>query len=380
MGERQSAMEDLGVEVRIDGLDKTFWRGKQVLLTGHTGFKGSWATLWLSSLGAEVTGLALTPETEPNLFALASVQNNVRSHIVDLRDREAVSATVRAAAPEIVIHMAAQPIVRRSYVEPVENFATNIMGTVHLLDALRSVDCLKTVLVVTTDKVYENTELGVAFREDDPLGGHDPYAASKAAAEIVTSSYARSFFEEKGVRVATARGGNVIGGGDFSLDRIVPDVWRAVRAGEPVLLRNPAAARPWQHVLDCLSGYFSFVRGLTDGAKLPAALNFGPPHDSAPLSVAELAAAVQAALGAGDKWRPAKDAGPREMMQLEIDSSRARAVLGWKDHLPGHLSVEWLSEWYRGLNTGEDMRAITLSQIAAYEKLYRAANAPLGAS
>lgn len=372
-------MENLGVlSLRIDGLDKSFWRGKRVLLTGHTGFKGSWATLWLASLGADVTGLAMPAETDPNLFALASVEDDIRSHIVDLRDAAAVREVVDAAAPEIVIHMAAQPLVRRSYAEPVENFATNVMGTVHLLDALRNVEALKTVLVVTTDKVYENAEQGIAFRENDPLGGHDPYAASKAAAEIVTSSYARSFFDEKGVRVATARGGNVIGGGDFSQDRIVPDVWRAARAGEPVILRNPNAARPWQHVLDCLSGYFSFVRGLDDRLDLPTALNFGPPHDSAPLTVAELASAVQSALGAGEKWRPANDAGPREMTTLEIDSSRARAVLGWSDHLSGHLSVEWLSEWYRALNTGKDMRQTTLSQIAAYEKLYHMAKSPMG--
>jgi CDP-glucose 4,6-dehydratase len=364
--------------LRIDGLDKAFWRGKRVLLTGHTGFKGSWATLWLSSLGADVTGLSLSPETEPNLFTLASVEKGIHSHIADLRDRETVNAVVRVAAPEIVIHMAAQPIVRRSYVEPVENFATNVMGTVHLLDVLRYVETLKTVLVVTTDKVYENAERGISFREGDPLGGHDPYAASKAAAEIVTSSYARSFFDEKGVRVATARGGNVIGGGDFSQDRIVPDVWRAARAGEPVILRNPNAARPWQHALDCLSGYFSFVRALDDRTDVPSALNFGPSHDSTPLSVAELAAAVQSALGAGDKWRPADDVGPREMMHLEIDSSRARSVLGWKDQLSGHLSVEWLSEWYRALNAGKDMRLTTLSQIAAYEELYRAVTAPVG--
>jgi CDP-glucose 4,6-dehydratase len=365
-------VEDLGsLIVVIDGLDKTFWRGRRVLLTGHTGFKGSWAALWLSSLGAEVTGLSIAPETEPNLFTLASVESDIASRIADLRDRDAVEAVVRDADPEIVLHMAAQPLVRRSYAEPVENFAINVMGTVHLLDALRNVEALRTVLVVTTDKVYENAEQGVAFRESDPLGGHDPYAASKAAAEIVTSSYARSFFDEKGVRVATARGGNVIGGGDFSQDRIVPDIWRAVRAGEPVILRNPAASRPWQHALDCLSGYFAFMRGLDERADLPTALNFGPPRDSAPLTVSELAAAVQLALGQGEKWRPANDAGPREMTTLDIDSSLARAVLGWRDRLPGHMSVEWLSEWYRALNAGRDMRSVTLGQIATYEELHR---------
>jgi CDP-glucose 4,6-dehydratase len=358
--------------VRIDGLDTAFWRGKRVLLTGHTGFKGSWAALWLAHLGADLTGISIAPDSEPNLFTLAAADRGIHSHLIDLRDRDGLRACVAGANPEIVIHMAAQPLVRRSYAQPVENFETNVMGTVHLLDALRGVQHLDTVLVVTTDKVYENAEEGKAFREDDPLGGHDPYAASKAATEIVVSSYARSFFADKGVKMATARGGNVIGGGDFSEDRIVPDVWRAVRAGEPVMLRNPLAARPWQHVLDCLSGYFTFVRGLSEGSVTAPALNFGPPHDSAPVTVAELASAVQSALGAGEIWRPANDAGPREMTRLEIDSRRARALLGWTDNLSGYLGIEWLADWYRAFNRGEDMRHVTLSQISAYEALHRA--------
>ena len=355
----------------IDGLDKAFWNGKRVLLTGHSGFKGSWAALWLASMGAEVTGFSLAPETDPNLFELAGIAGAVRSHFGDLRDAEALRRVVREAEPEIVLHMAAQPLVRRSYVDPVGTFETNVMGTVNLLEAMRGADTLKTVLVVTTDKVYENTEAGVSFREEDPLGGHDPYAASKAAAEIVTSSYARSFLDERGVRAATARGGNVIGGGDFSEDRLVPDIWRGLKAGQPLVLRNPAAARPWQHVLDCLCGYFTYARGLTDRADLPSALNFGPPHDAPPLTVAELADAVQSALGITPVWEPANDAGPREMMMLEIDSRKARTVLGWKDRLAGTPCVSWLADWYRALNTGDDMRARTLAQIAAYEELHR---------
>jgi CDP-glucose 4,6-dehydratase len=352
----------------IDGLDAKFWYGKRVLLTGHTGFKGAWAALWLSRLGAEVTGLALAPNTDPNLFTLAKVENYLDSRIVDLRDRDALRAAVRSADPQIVIHMAAQPLVRRSYVEPVETFAANVMGTVHLLDALREVEALRTVLVVTTDKVYENAEQGISFVEDAPLGGYDPYSASKAATEIVVSSYARSFLTEKGVRVATARGGNVIGGGDFSEDRLVPDIWRALRDGKPLILRNPAAARPWQHVLDCLSGYFAFARGLSDDVSLPSALNFGPASDAAPVTVAALAEAVQAALGVDSDWKPANMEGPHEMTTLEIDSSRARAVLGWHDRIPGTASVEWLADWYRALNRDDDMQAFTLAQIAAYEK------------
>lgn len=354
----------------IDGLDRTFWAGKRVLLTGHTGFKGSWASLWLARMGADVTGYSLAPETEPSLFELGRAASTVRSHIGDLRDREALQRAVDEADPEIVIHMAAQPLVRRSYAEPVDTFAVNVMGTVNLLEALRGRKALRTILVVTTDKVYENAETGASFREEDPLGGHDPYSASKAAAEIVTSSYARSFFAEADVRVATARGGNVIGGGDFSEDRLVPDIWRALRAGEPLVLRNPAAARPWQHVLDCLCGYFSYARGLHERIDLPAALNFGPPPDAAPVTVAALAEAVQAALGGGN-WKPANDTGPHEMMALEIDSRKARACLGWQDRLAGAPCVEWLAAWYRALNDGSDMHTVTSGQIAAFEALHR---------
>jgi CDP-glucose 4,6-dehydratase len=357
---------DLG----INGLDHAFWAGKRVLLTGHTGFKGGWASLWLARMGAQVTGFSLAPDTQPNLFTLACVEEVVRSHIGDLRDVPALRAAMDEADPEIVIHMAAQPLVRRSYAAPVDTFAMNVMGTVNLLEALRGRSALRTVLVVTTDKVYENNETGTAFREDDPLGGHDPYSASKAAAEIITSSYARSFFNEAGVRVATARGGNVIGGGDFSEDRLVPDIWRALVAGDAPVLRNPAAARPWQHVLDCLCGYFTFVRGLHEGRDLPAALNFGPPPGAAPITVAALAEAVQSALGAAP-WKQANETGPHEMMALEIDSRKARAALGWKDQLAGEACIEWLAEWYSTLGEGKDMREATLRQIAAFEALHR---------
>lgn len=356
--------------MRIDGLDRNFWAGKRVLLTGHTGFKGAWASLWLSRLGAEVTGFSLAPDTIPDLFSLAAVETSICSHIGDLRDRESLGHAVEESDPQIVIHMAAQPLVRRSYADPVGTFDINVMGTVNLLDALRGRQALETVLVVTTDKVYENAETGDAFRESDPLGGYDPYAASKAAVEIVTSSYARSFLREEGVRVATARGGNVIGGGDFSEDRLVPDVWRALMAGKPLALRNPGAARPWQHVLDCLCGYFTFVRGLSDGVGLPAALNFGPPADAPAITVAELAEAVQAALGGGT-WEPANDTGPHEMMALSIDSTKARECLGWRDRLTGERCISWLSEWYRDHNASADMRDKTLAQIAAFEALHK---------
>lgn len=353
----------------FNGIDAHFWRGRRVLLTGHTGFKGAWAALWLHQMGAKVSGIALAPETDPNLFSLAGVTALIDSHILDLRDRAAVKALVTRLDPEIVLHMAAQPLVRRSYVDPVGTFEANVMGTVHLLDALRSGASLRTVLVVTTDKVYENNESGHAFREDDRLGGHDPYAASKAATEIVTASYARSFFAERGICVATARGGNVIGGGDFSEDRLIPDIWRAARAGTPLKLRHPNASRPWQHVLDCLSGYFAYIRALDERADVPLALNFGPHPDAPAISVAELAEAVQSTLGNAHEWRRDEAPAPHEMSALDIDSSLARATLGWEDRLPGRQAVQWLVDWYKALDSGADMQSRTQEQLAAYEAL-----------
>jgi len=353
----------------FNGIDAKYWRGRRVLLTGHTGFKGAWAALWLHQMGAEVTGLALAPETEPSLFALARVATLMDSHIVDLRDRAAVKALVTHIDPEIVLHMAAQPLVRRSYVDPIGTFEANVMGTVHLLDALRDGTSLRTVLVVTTDKVYENNETGQSFREDDRLGGHDPYAASKAAAEIVTASYSRAFFVERGIRVATARGGNVIGGGDFSEDRLIPDIWRAAKAGAPLKLRHPNASRPWQHVLDCLSGYFAFIRALDERAEVPAALNFGPHPDAPAIAVAELAEAVQSTLGNAHEWRRDEAPSPHEMSTLDIDSSLARATLGWEDRLPGRDAVQWLVDWYKALDADADMQAVTFGQLKAFEGL-----------
>ncbi|MDB5463805.1 MAG: CDP-glucose 4,6-dehydratase protein [Phenylobacterium sp.] len=236
-------------------LDRAFWRGQRVLLTGHTGFKGSWAAVWLERLGAEVTGLALAPDQSPSLFELAGVETLTRSLVVDLRDRAAVEAALAGRSFDLVLHMAAQPIVRTAIAEPVETFATNVMGTVHLLQALRVQAALKAALAITSDKVYANAETGRAFAEGDALGGKDPYSASKAATEIAVQSFAKSYFEPAGVPLATARGGNVIGGGDFSPDRIVADIVRAARAQQPVVLRHPEATRPWQHVLDCLAGY-----------------------------------------------------------------------------------------------------------------------------
>lgn len=353
------ALEGLGVSGRIDA---SFWRGQRVLLTGHTGFKGAWCSLWLARMGAEVTGLALAPDSESNLFTMANVVSDVRSCIIDLRDRDGVGRVVRETAPEIVLHCAAQPLVRRSVRDPVETFSTNILGTVHLLDALREGQRPRVVLVVTTDKVYENAELGGGFAEEDRLGGSDPYSASKAAAEIVTTSMAKTYFDAAGVPIATARGGNVIGGGDYAEDRLVPDIVRAVASGQPLVLRYPHSVRPWQHVLDCLAGYLAYVQALAAGRGLPRALNVGPTPGPG-VTVREIAEAMLAALGATQSW--ILDTGPKpdEARMLTLDTSRIRDLLGWEDRLPGRHGLEAAASWYRAVARGADARAITLEQI-----------------
>ena len=343
--------------------DPSFWRGRRVLVTGHTGFKGGWAALWLRELGAEVTGFALPPETEPSLFAMLGAAAGA-SILGDLRDPAAVAEAVARARPEIVLHMAAQPLVRQSYAAPAETFAVNVMGTVHLLDALRRAEGLAAVLVVTSDKVYENDESGRAFAEGDGLGGHDPYAASKAAAEIAVASFARSFFAPAGVRLATARGGNVIGGGDFAPDRLVPDIVRAALAGEAVRLRNPGATRPWQHVLDCVAGYLVYLEALAAGRAVPAALNFGPPQDESS-SVAELAAAMTAALQAPPAIAE-DDGGPREMRALALDPRLAATALGWRGRIGAAAAVRLTADWYGAWRRGTEMERFTRDQIRAF--------------
>ncbi len=347
-----------------------FWRGKRVLLTGHTGFKGAWAAFWLERLGATVTGLALAPETEPNLFALAAGSLGVDSRIVDLRDGSAVAAAVEAASPEIVLHLAAQAIVRHSYANPVETFAANVMGTVHLLDALRGCKRLRAVLVVTSDKAYANRDSGAPFTEADPLGGDDPYSASKAAAEMAANAWARSFFDATGVAVATARAGNVIGGGDWAADRLIPDIWRAHEAGRAPMLRYPDATRPWQHVLDPLAGYLRYAESLAGGpgAELPRALNFGP-GDEAGLSVSVIAERMLDALGSTTGWSHEPAPQLPEKRILALDAGAAKRTLGWRPKLAIAEGLAWTVEWYRALADGGDAAAITGTQIERYEAL-----------
>lgn len=354
MADRPGAMEGLGLMACL--VDRHFWNGRRVLLTGHTGFKGAWASVWLQIMGAQVCGLALAPEPNPNLYEILGLTGRIPGGFGDIRDVAFVRQAVAQARPQIVIHMAAQPLVRRSVRLPVETFAINVMGTVHLLEALRDVDGLEAILVVTTDKVYENPETGQSFREGDPLGGHDPYSASKASTEMVTSSYRRTYFEAMGVPLATARGGNVIGGGDFSEDRIVPDIFRAMRAGVKLELRNPEATRPWQHVLDCLEGYMGFAQALAQGRALPHALNFGP-LGAAHTPVRLLVESMQLALGSPAGWSVAEGPQPREMHALSLDCSAAHEYLGFTDRLVGLDAIQATADWYLAYLRGDDMRA-----------------------
>lgn len=360
MGKGTSALEGLGRPV-------TMWKGKRVLVTGHTGFKGSWLCEMLLSRGSEVFGLALEPDTRPSLFEQLSLAQRVDHKVADIRDAAAVANRVRTVQPQVVLHLAAQPLVRRSYREPADTWDTNVMGTVHLLEALRHGAQPCAVVVVTTDKVYENREWEHPYRETDPLGGHDPYSASKAATELVVASYRNSFLEAAGIRVATARAGNVIGGGDWSEDRIVPDLARAFAAGRPLRVRNPWAVRPWQHVLDPLAGYLRLIEKLAQpqGPAFERAYNFGPePSDQR--SVEEL---VEAARTHWDgAWENgAEPNAPHEAGRLALSIERARSGLGWSPHWDFRRAVAETITWYRDVAGGQSPLALTQSQIAVFE-------------
>jgi CDP-glucose 4,6-dehydratase len=352
----------------VAALDPGFWRGKRVLLTGHTGFKGSWAAIWLKQLGAEVTGLALAPDQAPSLFELAAVEGLARSLIVDLRDQAAVERALADRSFDLVLHMAAQPIVRAAIADPVATFASNVMGTVHLLQALRPQNfaALQAVLAITSDKVYANAETGRAFTEGDALGGKDPYSASKAATEIAVQSFAKSYFEPAGAPLGTARGGNVIGGGDFSADRIVADIVRAARGQEQVVLRHPEATRPWQHVLDCVAGYLVYLQALATDPATPRAMNFGPRPGGREVTVGELATLGVEALGARP-WRHEPDLASLEARSLAIDAGLAKRALGFESRLDAPQAVALTMEWYRRQANGEDALDLCRAQIRSYE-------------
>jgi CDP-glucose 4,6-dehydratase len=351
-----------------------FWRQRRVFLTGHTGFKGAWLCLWLRELGATVTGFALAPHTSPNLFALLGQET--RSIIGDVRDVGRLRAAMQDAAPQIVIHMAAQALVRESYRDPVATFATNVMGTAHVLEACRGVPALQCCVVVTSDKVYENTDgysdahsgQGTAFAEGDRLGGHDPYSNSKACSELVTGSFRDSFFE-RGPLLATARAGNVIGGGDWSADRVIPDCVRALHSGAPVSLRYPDAIRPWQHVLEPLSGYLRLAQALIETpGSAPHAVNFGP-NPASFCTVREVVDAFSARFGGKPGWQHDAGRHPQEAALLTLSSALAQSALGWHPTLDVAASLAWTADWYRAYMAGENMLTFSRAQISQYRAM-----------
>jgi CDP-glucose 4,6-dehydratase len=349
--------------VEAVAVEREFWDGRRVLVTGHTGFKGSWLALWLESMGARVTGFSRSVPSTPSLFELARAGEGIEQVEGDVADADAVARAFATCEPEVVLHLAAQPIVRRSYREPAETFAANVTGTVNVLDAARAGGSVRAVVVVTSDKCYENRGLERGYREDEPLGGSDPYSASKACQELVAHAYRRSF----DMPVATGRAGNVIGGGDFAEDRLVPDVVRAALAGEPVTVRNPAATRPWQHVLEPLSGYLALAERVASGGEYPPALNFGPRDEDA-RPVGWIVERLAELWPDGIEHVPsAEEAPPAEANVLMLDSSLAASALGWTPAWDLGRGLEAVVEWFVAYRDGGDMRQVTLDQIGAHQ-------------
>jgi CDP-glucose 4,6-dehydratase len=358
----------------LEGLEMNaaFWHGKRVLLTGHTGFKGSWLSLWLQSMGAEVVGYALTPPTNPSLFEVAKVAQGMTSIIGDIRDLAHLQKVFTEHQPEIVIHMAAQPLVRYSYLEPVETYSTNVMGVVNLLEAVRQTKSVKAVVNVTTDKCYENREWAWGYRENEAMGGFDPYSSSKGCAELVTAAYRNSYFhtdkyQTHRVAIATGRAGNVIGGGDWAEDRLIPDTMRAIVIGRPVSIRNPHSIRPWQHVLEPLSGYLLLAQRLyEEGPAFAEAWNFGP-NDEDAKPVDWILDKLTKTWGDGASWHLDKGEHPHEAHYLKLDCSKAKSQLQWQPKWSLATAIEEICVWHKAHTAGADMQAMCLHQIKQYE-------------
>ena len=361
----ESPLEEMGLIMQ--SMNPNFWKGKRVFLTGHTGFKGSWLSLWLQSMGAELYGLALNPPTKPSMFEEANVGAGMRSTIGDIRDFSTVLAAMQACKPDIVIHMAAQPLVRYSYQAPIETYATNVMGTVHVLEAARQVGTAKAIVNVTTDKCYENKEWAWGYREDEPLGGFDPYSNSKGCSELVTSAYRRSFFQQSVIALASARAGNVIGGGDWAPDRLIPDILRAFEKSQPVVIRNPYATRPWQHVLEPLSGYLMLAERLyDDGQAFAEGWNFGPYEEDA-RPVQWIVEHMVQTWGNDVCWQLDGDSHPHEANYLKLDISKAKTKLSWHPRWGLSTALANIADWHHHWLCKGDAQAKCLQQIRDYQ-------------
>ena len=359
--------------VALSSFDSSFWHDRSVLVTGHTGFKGGWLTTWLAEMGARVTGCALPPESEPSYFQLCALDRKIKSLFLDIRDLTSLDTLMRSAEPEIVFHLSAQALVRRSYRQPLETFATNVIGTANVLEAARESNSVRAIVIVTSDKCYENHELSNSYREEDPLGGRDPYSASKGCAEIVAAAYRRSFFDDPSCPVASAtvRAGNVIGGGDWAEDRLVPDAIRALCGRQPLALRHPGAIRPWQHVLEPLRGYLMLGERLcTEGKRWSGPWNFGP-DDGDIVTTAGLVDGVFREWGAGSWRRFDQSDAPVEANTLRLDCAKARELLGWRPILNYQSMIKFTVDWYRRAlqAEGRDMFKYSVSQIRQYSDL-----------
>jgi len=361
-------MEVMVVAPKIGMPDAVFWKGKKVLVTGHTGFKGGWLVIWLHRMGAQVSGLSMPPLTSPNLFELALADEVCDNYVCDLRDQAKVEQLVSKIKPEIVFHLAAQSLVRESYKFPIDTFSTNVMGTAHLLEAIRNIDSVRVGVMITTDKVYKNNEWLWPYRESDELGGHDPYSASKAASEILISSYRSAFLEENGKAVSSARAGNVIGGGDWSADRLIPDAIRAWQNGNELDIRHPEAIRPWQHVLEPLAGYLKLAEATWNDPHIAGAYNFGPDTSGA-VSVGSVIELARAAFGSGSIVFGDGNEGPHEAGLLSLEVTKSKNVLNVQSRWPLAESIKRTMQWYLAQGDGADAQMLCESDIEAFEDL-----------